>query len=90
MLGITGRDLDGNIAKKLPDPLAPGESIRNADDGTRLWNPVWNEPPSFDINAQFISTVVELVLERDKVGCVNNNSASVLMCYIECYDTYLS
>ncbi|OCH84790.1 hypothetical protein OBBRIDRAFT_798776 [Obba rivulosa] len=53
----------GRAYYDLPEPLAPNEPPRYADDleGTRLYNPQWRSPPSHPVNEEYINAATELL-----------------------------
>jgi hypothetical protein len=53
-------------ADDLPEPLAANKAFCHAPDGTRLWNPEWNQPSTASLNDDYLKAVVDLVIDQDK------------------------
>jgi hypothetical protein len=47
-------------------PLAANKAFCHAPDGTRLWNPKWNQPSTASLNNDYLKAVVDLVIDQDK------------------------
>jgi len=68
LIGVTkGRNADGDQSFALPDPLRMGDSPRKAPDGSRLWNPDWNQDSMFLHNSAYLGAVADLTLDQEKV-----------------------
>jgi len=66
------RRINGEILIPLPDPLPLGEPFRTAPDGTRLFNPQWNQPSLAPINDDFINRATDLIIESEQVSANYN------------------
>lgn len=69
LLGLDPKKQDQK--EKLPNPLESGAPQRQAEDGSRLWNPDWSSGPVQTMNnRQFIDMAVNLFEERIKVSII--------------------
>jgi len=71
------RRINGEILIPLPDPLPLGEPFRTAPDGTRLFNPQWNQPSFAPINDDFINRATDLIVESEQVSAFSSTCKHV-------------
>jgi hypothetical protein len=72
------RGINGELIFPIPDPLPIGTPFRTAPDGTRLFNPEWNQPSTAPVNNAYINNATDLILQREQVSscqCLRNIAA---------------
>lgn len=94
MYGLLGISPDGE-SEPLPVPLLPGDPLRCSPDdpNIRLFNPEWHFGPSHATNAQYIDTVVQVIIRDTSVRHPKQQNLQkwvILMCRTVSIQAHLS